>query len=172
MFRTIISAIMFVFLFYGLAQAECTSTIVSVEQDQRTGAVIVNTAYAVQMSDEASAAEFAEKIGGIAGKDSVVTKEGRTRYDEESGNLNGIKQKIQDDINKYCEALIERIPANTDFITSEIFKQNKFLTNGLVTDLQSEVGKVAAVSYISIVWKGKTITVTDDSNNSVSNITP
>ncbi len=172
MYRTIISVLMFVLFFYGSAHAECTSTILSVEQDQRTGAVIVNTEYTIPMSDTGLAAEFAEKIGGTADKDNIVTKEGRTRYDEESGDLNGIKQKINDDVNKYCEALIERIPANIDFINSEIFKQNKSLTAGLVTNLQGEVGKVHAVSEISIVWKGKTITVTDDSQNSVSNITP
>lgn len=172
MYRTIISTIMFVFLFYGLARAECTATIVSIDQDERTGAIIVQTQYSVEMSDAASASVFADKIGGTAQQDNSVIKDGRSRYDEQSGDLAGIKTKLHDDINQYCEALIQRIPDNTDFINAEMLKKNKSLTSSLITDLQSEVGKVTAVSESNVVWKGKTITVTDDAKNSVSNITP
>ena len=172
MYRIVTSIIMFVFLFYGLAGAECTSTITSIDQDQRTGAVMVQTEYVVTVKDAASAAAFADKIGASVQNGSTVTKEGMTRYDENSGDLKGIKEKIYDDTNQYCEALIQRIPENTDFINAKILEENKSLTASLITDLQSEVGKVNQVSDSNVVWKGKTITVTDDSKNSVSNIIP
>jgi hypothetical protein len=163
---------MFVFLFHGLVHAECTATIVSIDQDQRTGSIMVQTEYSVEMSDATAASAFAEKIGGTAQQDNSVLKEGKSRFDEQSGDLDGIKKKLHDDINQYCEALIQRIPDNTDFINAEMLKENKSLTASLISDLQSEVGKVTAVSASNIVWKGKTITVSDDSKNSVSNITP
>jgi len=170
--RAVFISFVLAFLICGNAFAQCTWKILAVEQDPKTGAILVRTQYSVPMKDSATAVEFAQKIGAVTDKDNNVIKEGSTRYDEETGNEAGIKTKISNDINEYCQVLIQRIPANDDFIQTEILKRNKALTDQTITNLQTEELKTGEVVESNVQWKGITIKVTDDSNNSVSNITP
>ncbi|MBL8012434.1 MAG: hypothetical protein JNN05_01165 [Candidatus Omnitrophica bacterium] len=133
---------------------------------------MVRTQYTVPMKDSASAVEFAQKIGAVTDAANNVIKEGTTRYDEESGNETSIKTKISNDIDEYCQVLIQRIPENENFIHSEILKRNKALTDQTIVDLQTEELKTGEVAESNVQWKGITIKVTDDSKNSVSNVTP
>jgi hypothetical protein len=149
--RTIFIGFVLVLLMCSQAFAQCTWNILSVEQDLDRGSILVVTQYTLN---------------------GQVVQVGHTRYNEESGDLAGIKILIQKDIQDHCEALIQRIPANNDFIQQETLKAQKELTQPLIQALQTEVGKSAPVKQSVIIWKGKTITVTDDSKNSVSNIIP
>jgi len=149
--RAIFMGLILVLLICGQAFAQCTWKILSVEQDSDRGSILVVTEYT---------------LNGQA------VQVGHTRYNEESGDLAVIKSLIQKDIQDHCEALIQRIPVNNDFIQQETLKAQKELTLPLVQSLQTEVGKSASVKQSVIIWKGKTITVTDDSKNSVSNIVP
>lgn len=170
--RAIFIGLTLVFLICTQAFAQCTWKILAVEQDPQTGAIMVRTRYILPMKDSASAVEFAQKIGAVTDAENNVVKEGTTRYDEESGDETAIKTKIINDIDQFCQALIQRIPVNDDFIQAEILKRNKALTDQTITSLQTEELKTGEVAESNIQWKGITIKVTDDSKNSVSNITP
>ncbi len=170
--RVILISLTLVFLICSQAFAQCTWKILAVEQDPKKGSIMVRTQYNVPMKDAASAVEFAQKIGAVTDQDNNVVKEGTTRYDEESGDEAAVKAKIANDINQYCETLIQRIPANDDFIQTETLKRNKALTDQTITNLQTEELKTGEVTESNVQWKGITIKVTDDGKNSVSNITP
>lgn len=170
--RAIFIGLTLAFLTCTQVFAQCTWNILAVEQDPQTGAIMVRTQYSVPMKNATSAVDFAQKIGAVTDAQNNVIKEGTTRYDEQSGDEATIKQKIYSDIDEYCQALIQRIPANNDFIQAEILKRNKALTDKIITDLQTEKFKTGQVPETNIEWKGITIKVTDDGKNSVSNITP
>ncbi|MDO8675546.1 MAG: hypothetical protein Q7K71_05455 [Candidatus Omnitrophota bacterium] len=170
--RVIFVSLILAFLICGQAFAQCSWKILAVEQDPKTGAIMVRTQYTVPMKSSASAVDFAQKIGAVTDAENNVIKEGTTRYDEESGDETTIKLRISMDINKYCQTLIQRIPVNEDFIQTEILKRNKALTDQTITDLQTEELKTGQVPESEVQWKGIAIKVTDDSKNSVSNITP
>ena len=118
-------SLIFLLLICTQAFAQCTWKILAVEQDPQIGAIMVRTQYTVPMKDSASAVEFAQKIGAVTDTENNVIKEGTTRYDEDSGDKKTIKTKIFSDIDQYCQSLIQRIPANDDFIQTEILKRNK-----------------------------------------------
>lgn len=169
---TILKGLILVLLIYGEASAQCTWKILAVEQDPQTGAIMVRTQYSLDMKDADKAIEFAQKIGAVTDGSKKVIKEGTTRYDEDSGDEAAIKSKIYSDVDDYCQALIQRIPANNDFLQAEILKRNKSLTDKLITDLQTEELKTGEIKESNVQWKGITIKVTDDEKNSVSNVTP
>ena len=149
--RVIFIGLFFLLLICSQAFAQCVWKIQTVEQDLDRGSILVVTQYTLN---------------------GQVVQVGHTRYDEQSGDLAGIKLLIQKDLQDHCEALIQRIPVNADFIQQETLKAQKGLTQPLIQALQTEVGKSALVKQSVIIWKGKTITVTDDSKNSISNIVP
>jgi len=147
--RVIFIVLILVLLLCGQAFAQCVWKIQAVEQDPDRGSILVVTQYT---------------LNGQA------VQVGHTRYDEQIGNLEEIKSLIQKDLQDHCEALIRRIPVNNDFIQQEILKTQKELTQPLIQALQTEIGKSASVKETVVIWKGKTIKVTDDSKNSVSDI--
>ena len=149
--RVLFMSLILMFLFFDEAFAQCVWKIKSIEQDPDRGSILVVTEYTLN---------------------GQVVQVGHTRYDEQSGDLAGIKSLIQKDLQDHCEALIRRIPENNDFIQQEILKAQKELTQPLISALQTEVGKSASVKEATVIWKNKTIKVTDDSKSSISNITP
>ncbi len=149
--RAIFMGLILVFFLCGQAFAQCVWKIQSVEQDPDRGSILVVTQYTLN---------------------GQVAQVGHTRYDEQSGGLADIKLLIQKDLQDHCAALIRRIPENDDFIQLETLKAQKELTQPLIQALQTEAGKSESVKQSVIIWKSKTITVTDDSKNSISNIIP
>lgn len=128
--------------------AQCVAEIKDVRQDEVRGSIIVETEYTLN------------------GK---VVQLGRTRYLETSGTNSEIIAKAKEDIKIHCENLIRRIENNRLFLQAEKLKQQKALTTPIITDIKSDLIGVKETKTQAIdEFKGKTITVTYDEKNSVS----
>lgn len=133
--------------------AQCVAEIKDVKQDQIFGSILVETEY---------------KLNG------QTVQIGQVRYNEGSGNNAQIIAKAKADIETHCKNLIRRIPNNLKFIQDEKLKRQKDLTTPIISNIEpSLVGhKTKSITEYSDNYKGKTIKVTYDEKNTVTDTVP
>ena len=140
----------------GLAQADCVATIVDVKADPVRGSIMVNTQYVLNGTTV------------MFGHGKVAY--GTTRYTEDSAaTIADLKTQIAGDVKSHCEALIQRIDANTTFIKSEMLKRQSALTQPIIDTIKAQlIGQQASYNGKTLTYKGKVINVTSDSTNTVT----
>ena len=146
-------ALLFIMAFLmvcGVAQAQCVAEIKDVVQDPVRGSIIVQTEYTLN------------------GK---VVQQGQTRYLETSGTNEEIIAKAKEDIAIHCENLIRRIDVNRTYLQVEKLKVQKALTQPVIDDIKADLVKYKITkNEAEDTFKGKTIKVTYDEKNTVSDI--
>ena len=145
----IIGLVLAMMLIATVSQAQCVAEITDVTQDYDRGSIVVATRYTLN---------------------DVVVQNGQTRYLETSGTNAEIIVKAKEDIAQHCENLIKRIPANRDYLNTEKLKQQKSLTTEVINSIKGDlVGVKSTKTEATDEFKGKTIKVTHDNKNTISN---
>jgi len=130
------------------AQAQCVAEVKDVIQDPARGSIIVQTQYTLN---------------------GEVVQQGQTRYLETSGTNEEIIAKVKEDIAQHCETLIRRIESNRTYLQSEKLKRQKELTVPVIDAIKDElIGEKATKTEVTDEFKGKTIKVTYDEKNTIS----
>jgi len=134
----------------GVAQAQCVAEIKDVVQDPDRGSIIVQTEYTLNGN---------------------VVQQGQSRYLETSGTNEEIIARAKEDVAIHCENLIRRIDVNRTYLQVEKLKVQKALTQLVIDDIKTDLVKYKVTkNEVEETFKGKTIKVTYDEKNTVSNI--
>jgi len=140
------------------AMAQCVAEVKSVTQDELRGSIVVETQYKLN-----------GVVVGVRGEpdpDAI----GRTRYDENSGTVQEIRDKAQQDIEDHCGNLIIRNAIKVNDLKGRQLEIAKQLTSPLITQLQNAVGWTKTVNEKVIQFKNKEITIEASGNYTVSDI--
>lgn len=132
------------------AQSQCVAEVVDVKQDAILGSIVVETQYTLN---------------------GQVVQLGKTRYDDNSGTDQEIKDKVVVDIVTHCEALISRIESNQIFIHQNILDIQKTKTTPIINRIKIDlIGTEATVTKSIEQFRDKEIEVTYDEKHAVRDV--
>lgn len=139
------------------AHAQCNAEVKDVLIDEARGTIIVETEYVLNGENK-----------GI----------GRGRYSEISpvtgvawANMSEFTSYVRKNVERHCRTLIRRIPINHQFIVDSKTDTQKVLTETLSDNLKAlMIGQTLSETETSTTYKGKEITVTYDSQNTITDI--